>query len=196
MKLIRPLPGIIDFNMLLSSICKIKPHPPFSTVISLYRHLLLLGLRPDHYSLTILANCYCRLGSVHFGLSLLAFTFKLGYQPDVVTFNTLINGFIHSHQLDKSVRLLDKVVNLGFQPDMVTYGSMFKGLCRSGDNAGALKLLENMESYGHYMSDVVIYDTIIDSLCKDQLLPQALHLFKEMKVNGISPNVFTCTTLI
>ncbi|XP_021771753.1 pentatricopeptide repeat-containing protein At2g17140-like [Chenopodium quinoa] len=191
MKLIRPLPGIIDFNILFSSICKIKPHPPFSTVISLYRQLLFLGLRPNIYSLTILANCYCRLNFVDLGFSVLANIIKLGFQPNIVTFTTLINGFIHSNQFEKAVPLLDKILKLGFQPDMVTYGSLFKGLCSSGDNAGALKLLRNMESYGHFMPDVVIYSTIIDSLCKDQLLPQALRLFKEMKVKGISPNVFT-----
>ncbi|XP_021742876.1 pentatricopeptide repeat-containing protein At1g62680, mitochondrial-like [Chenopodium quinoa] len=135
MKLIRPLPDIVDFNQLLSSICKIKPNPPFSTVISLYRDLLFLGLRPNNYSLNILANCYCRLGYVHFGLSLVSYTIKLGYQPDIATFNTLINGFIHSNQLDKAVPLLDKILKLGYQPTLITYGSMFKGLCRSGDNA-------------------------------------------------------------
>uniref|UniRef100_A0A803KNR1 Pentatricopeptide repeat-containing protein n=1 Tax=Chenopodium quinoa TaxID=63459 RepID=A0A803KNR1_CHEQI len=53
-----------------------------------------------------------------------------------------------------------------------------------------------MESYGHFMPNVVIYNTLIDSLCKDNLLPQALRLFKELKVKGISPNVVTYNTLI
>ncbi|KAL2941180.1 hypothetical protein RDABS01_029530 [Bienertia sinuspersici] len=50
---LRPLPHIIDFNQLLSAMCKIKPFPPFSIVISLYRQLLLLGIRPDNFSLTM-----------------------------------------------------------------------------------------------------------------------------------------------
>ncbi|KAH9618474.1 hypothetical protein KSS87_010763, partial [Heliosperma pusillum] len=73
---------------------------------------------------------------------------------------------------------------------------MFKGLCRSGDNAGALRLLRNMESRAPFKPGVVIYNTIIDSLCKDRLLPQALGLFKEMKTTTILPNVITYTTLI
>ncbi|KAL2924688.1 hypothetical protein RDABS01_019454 [Bienertia sinuspersici] len=74
---LRPLPNIIDFNQLLSAMCKIKPFPPFSIVISLYRQLLLLGIRPDNFSLTIMANCYCRL--VDLGFSILASFIKLGY---------------------------------------------------------------------------------------------------------------------
>ncbi|XP_056697404.1 putative pentatricopeptide repeat-containing protein At1g12700, mitochondrial [Spinacia oleracea] len=196
MKSIRPLPSIVDFYILFTAMTKMKPNPPLSTVISLSRQLQLLGLHPDDYSLTILANCYCRLGNVDLGFSILASIIKLGYQPNIVTFTTLINGFIHTDQFNQAVRLLDKIVKLGYQPTLVTYGSMFRGLCRLGDNYGALNLLRNMESHRHCTPNVVIYSTIIDSLCKDQLLPLALHLFKEMKSKRISPNVVTYSTLI
>ncbi|KAL2925714.1 hypothetical protein RDABS01_033898 [Bienertia sinuspersici] len=46
------------------------------------------------------------------------------------------------------------------------------------------------------MPDVVIYNTIIDSLCKAQLLSQALRVLAEMKSKGIPPNVITNTSLI
>ncbi|KMT14278.1 hypothetical protein BVRB_4g076330 isoform B [Beta vulgaris subsp. vulgaris] len=196
MKSLSPLPSIIDFSQLFTAMCKMKPHPPFSTVISLHRQLLLSCLRPDHYSLNILANCYCRLGHVNFGFSILAYIIKLGYQPDIVTFSTIINGLVQSDHLDQAVELLNKIVKLGFQPDLVVYGTMFKGLCRASNNAGALKLLRNMESHGHYTPNVVIYNTIIDSLCKDKLLPQALSLLAEMKTKGIQPDVVTYSTLI
>uniref|UniRef100_A0A803KNS4 Pentatricopeptide repeat-containing protein n=1 Tax=Chenopodium quinoa TaxID=63459 RepID=A0A803KNS4_CHEQI len=192
MKSMRPLPSIIDF-------C----------------------LRPNDYSLTILANCYCRLNSVDLGFSVLASIIKLGFQPNIVTFTTLINGFIHSNQFEKAVPLLDKIVKLGFQPTLVTYGSMFKGLCRSGGNAGALKLLRNMESYGHFMPnhemkvkgispDVVTYNTLIRAkglhdvcaytimikgFCKEGLLAKADELLKNMEDNKCFPNECTFNTI-
>ena len=53
-----------------------------------------------------------------------------------------------------------------------------------------------MESHGHCTPGVVIYNTIIDSLCKDQLLPQSIQLFTEMKTKDIHPDVITYNTLI
>lgn len=103
MKSMRPLPSIIDFNQLFSAMCKIKPHPPFATVISLLRHIESSGIPPNHYSLSILVNCYCRSCRVDFGFSILAKVFKLGHQPNIVIFNTLINGLIHSDQLGEAV---------------------------------------------------------------------------------------------
>ncbi|KAK9692062.1 hypothetical protein RND81_09G238700 [Saponaria officinalis] len=182
----RPRPSIVVFNQLFTAMCKIRPHPPLSTVITFCYQLELSGLRPDRHSVGILANCYSRLGRY----------IKLGYPPDAVIITTLLNGLIASDKLRMAIQLLDKMVKLGIQPTLVTYGAMFKGLCRIGDNAAALRLLRNMESKAPFKPDVVIYNTLIDSLGKDQLLPQALGLFKEMKTKGILPNVITYSTLI
>ena len=43
---------------------------------------------------------------------------------------------------------------------------------------------------------LIIYNTIIDSLCKDRLLNDARDLFLAMKQRGIKPNVVTYTSLI
>ncbi|KAL2895024.1 hypothetical protein RDABS01_010933 [Bienertia sinuspersici] len=73
---------------------------------------------------------------------------------------------------------------------------MFEGLYSRGDNAGVLKLLRNMESHGRYRPNAVVCSTIIDNLCKDQLLPHALPLFAEMKTESIPPDVVTYNTFI
>ncbi|KAK9692118.1 hypothetical protein RND81_09G242000 [Saponaria officinalis] len=192
----RPRPSIVLFTQLFTAMSKIRPHPPLSTIVTFCNQLELSGLRPDSHSVGILANCFCRLGRVDFAFSLFGKHIKLGYPPDVVIITTLLNGLIASDKLRMAIQLLDKMVKLGIQPTLVTYGAMFKGLCRIGDNVGALRLLRNMESKAPFKPNVVIYSTLIDSLCKDQLLPQALGLFKEMKANGILPNVVTCSTLI
>ncbi|KAK9675579.1 hypothetical protein RND81_11G016600 [Saponaria officinalis] len=161
----RPRPCIIVFNQLFAAMCKIRPHPPLYTVVNFCNHLELSGLRPDCHSVGILANCYCRLGRVDFAFTILGKRLKLGYPPDVVIITTLLNGLIVSDKLHHAVRLLDRVVKLGLQPNLITYGAMFKGLCRNGDNAGALRLLRNMESKAPFKPNVVIYSTLIDSLC-------------------------------
>uniref|UniRef100_A0A803KNL2 Pentatricopeptide repeat-containing protein n=1 Tax=Chenopodium quinoa TaxID=63459 RepID=A0A803KNL2_CHEQI len=148
------------------------------------------------HSVGILANCYCHLGRVDFGFSLLAKILKLGYPLDSVIFNTLINGYVHCDKLPQAAHLLNKIVKLGFQPDLIMYNTIVKGLCRIGDNASALAFLKKMQFGCHFKPDIVIYNTIIDSLCKDRLLQEALDLFSSTKSEGIKPNVVTYTSLV
>ncbi|CAL8999376.1 unnamed protein product [Prunus brigantina] len=74
------------------------------------------------------------------------------------------------------------------QPDVVTYGTLVKGFCMKGNNNAAIQLLRKMEEVTCKHGQVV-YNTIIDSLCKDRLVVDALHLFSEMMSKGISPDV-------
>uniref|UniRef100_A0A803KMQ3 Pentatricopeptide repeat-containing protein n=1 Tax=Chenopodium quinoa TaxID=63459 RepID=A0A803KMQ3_CHEQI len=53
-----------------------------------------------------------------------------------------------------------------------------------------------MQSRGNCKPGIVIYNTIIDSLCKDRLLQQAINLFSAMKIEGIQPDVVTYTSLV
>uniref|UniRef100_A0A803KNV2 Pentatricopeptide repeat-containing protein n=1 Tax=Chenopodium quinoa TaxID=63459 RepID=A0A803KNV2_CHEQI len=119
-----PLPSAMDFNHLFIAISKMRPQKHHSVVISLSRQLELSGFRPNKNSLGSLTNCYCHLGRVDFGFSLLGKRIKLGYEPDIVIFTTLINGLIdeNCNNVDKAVKLLDKIVKLGIQPNVVTYG--------------------------------------------------------------------------
>uniref|UniRef100_A0A803KP89 Pentatricopeptide repeat-containing protein n=1 Tax=Chenopodium quinoa TaxID=63459 RepID=A0A803KP89_CHEQI len=143
---LRPLPSVIDFNQLLSAIVKLKRLRPHSTIISLYRKLKLYGIRLDMNSIGILANCYCHLGRIDFGFSLLGKLLKLGYPIDCVIFSTFINGYIQCNKLPQAAHLLNKIVKLGFQPNIVNYSTVVKGLCRIGDNASALNFLRKMQS--------------------------------------------------
>ena len=51
----------------------------------------------------------------------------------------------------------------------------------------AIPLIRDMESGSLCDPNIVIYSTIIDSLCKDKLLDDVFYLFSHMKSRGISP---------
>ncbi|KAK9735655.1 hypothetical protein RND81_04G217800 [Saponaria officinalis] len=86
---LHPPPSIILYNHLFAAMSKIKPNPPSSDIVSLFRRLQLeSGIRLDSCSVGILVNCYCRLGRVDFGFSLLGKLFKLGYPNYGVVFRT------------------------------------------------------------------------------------------------------------
>ncbi|KAL6203391.1 hypothetical protein ACLB2K_027091 [Fragaria x ananassa] len=70
----RPLPSVVRFTQILGQLVKLKQ---FEAVLSLNRQLLLSGIRPNHYTLAIVINCYCRLNRMDYALSVLVHFFKL-----------------------------------------------------------------------------------------------------------------------
>ena len=64
----RHTPPIIQFNKILDSFAKIKH---YSTAVSLSHRLELKGIQPDLITLNILINCFCHMGQINFGFSLL-----------------------------------------------------------------------------------------------------------------------------
>ena len=64
-----------------------------------------------------------------------------------------------------------------------------------GNISAGIKVLRSMEQ-GNCQANVVAYNTIIDSLCKDRQLTEALNIFSEMITKGISPTVVTYNSII
>ncbi|XP_050111937.1 pentatricopeptide repeat-containing protein At1g62910-like [Malus sylvestris] len=186
----RPLPSIFPFTQVLGQLAMLKH---YSTVISLNNQMVVSGIRPDAYTLTIIINCFCHLNQMEFSLSVLGNFFKLGF--DVTTYTTLINGFLLKNREAEAAALFNKMMEKGnCKPDVVTFGTLVKGLCLKGTNTAAIQLLKKME--GACKPDVVVYSTIIDSFCKDTLVVDALNLFSEMTSKGIAPDIITYTSFI
>ncbi|XVF82247.1 hypothetical protein PTKIN_Ptkin16aG0030100 [Pterospermum kingtungense] len=94
-----PRPSLVEFNQLLGTIVRMKH---YQTALSLFKQMESLGIHlHDVYTLSILLNCFCHLGRMGFGFSVLGRMFKLGLQPNIVTFSTLINGLCNGGQAVK-----------------------------------------------------------------------------------------------
>lgn len=91
--------------------------------------------------------------------------------------------------MKEALHFYDHVVAKGFQLDQVSYGTLINGLGKMGETQAALRLLRKIE--GKLVTsntDVVMYSTIIDTLCKDKLVAEAYELYSEMTAKKISPN--------
>ncbi|KVH91263.1 Pentatricopeptide repeat-containing protein [Cynara cardunculus var. scolymus] len=77
------------------------------------------------------------------------------------------------------------IVAYGFKH--VMYNTMIKGLCKFGNNDTPIALLRLMNERG-CKHDVMTHNTVIDSLCKEKMVDDALKLFNEMILHkGILP---------
>ena len=86
----RPLPSVVAFNQLLGKLVKTKH---YSVVISLYKQMGMQGIVPDHYTLSIVMNCFCHLSQMQCSLSVFGNFIKFDYKPDTVTMTTPMKGF-------------------------------------------------------------------------------------------------------
>ncbi|KAH0865294.1 hypothetical protein HID58_082505 [Brassica napus] len=168
----------------------------FQTMID---SLQAIGTAHDHYTLSIVINCFCRRRQLGFAFSVMGKMLKLGYEPGTVTFSTLINGLclegrvseaveLVGRRVSEAMALIDRMMENGCQPDLFTYGPILNRMCKSGNIASALDLIRKME-HRKVKLNAAIYNIIIDSLCKDGSLD-------EMATKGIKADVFTYNSLI
>ncbi|XP_047314669.1 pentatricopeptide repeat-containing protein At1g12775, mitochondrial-like [Impatiens glandulifera] len=197
----RPLPPVIRFNQLLRALFRMKE---YSVSISLFKDMCFKGLPTDQYTMSTAMNCFCRLKQVNAGSTILGFLIKRRYIIDSTFFNILINGLILEGRTAEAIDLFKKLV---IEEDVdsktyneITFGIAIKALCKSNNSKGAVELLNNMHNYG-CKPNLVAYNTLIDSLCKDGFLDDAFILLSQMKSREeeegiITPDVITYTCLI
>ncbi|CAI9111877.1 OLC1v1012208C3 [Oldenlandia corymbosa var. corymbosa] len=181
----RPLPDVIDFNQLVTLVMKMKS---FSVAILMYKSMCAEGIPIDVYTMSMVINCYCREGRVDLGFSVLGALFKVGLMPGVIIFNTILKGLFREHRVREAQELFSKIIYEKLcEPDQVTIGTVIDGLSKVGNTRKAIEVLRAMEN-GDTKPNTIIYNAIIDALCKDKMMDQALGLLFEMIKKGIAPS--------
>ncbi|KAM7462402.1 LOW QUALITY PROTEIN: hypothetical protein LguiA_030523 [Lonicera macranthoides] len=113
-------------------------------------------------------------------------------------------GLFAQYKHSEAKKLLIKLVTeKQMKPDAVTYGTVINGLCKSGNTKIAIELLRSMETLNFEADTMIVfeadtmvywYNMIIDSLCKDRMISDAMNLLVKMTEKGISLNVVTYTS--
>ncbi|GFP95765.1 pentatricopeptide repeat-containing protein at1g62910 [Phtheirospermum japonicum] len=194
MSRMRPLPGVIQFNQLLSRVVDLKE---YSAATYLFKDIYELGISVSGITTNIAINSYCVLGRVDYGFSILGWFFKHGCVPDRA-FNTLLKGLFGENKINEAQELFRKMVREGLcELDVVTYGTVINGLCKAGNTPMAIELLRVMKKGRRICKpNTHIYNMVIDGLCKDRMMYDALKLFDEMSEKVIPPDVATYNALV
>nr|XP_027076945.1 putative pentatricopeptide repeat-containing protein At1g12700, mitochondrial [Coffea arabica] len=167
----------------------------YSSVFPLVRDMCVKGMVVDECTLNVVINCYCLVGRVDLGFSVLGGFFKRGIVPNVVTFNTPLRGLFQEHKALQAHELFKKIIYEKLcEPDEVTSGIVIRGLCQKGNTGTAIDFLRAMEKQKRPCKpNAIIYSTIIDSLCKDKMVDEALAL---LQVYNIVPDVITFSIVV
>ncbi|CAL8082835.1 unnamed protein product [Prunus armeniaca] len=138
-------------------------------------------------------NCLCRMNQVDLGFSVLATILKHGLQPDAYTLNALLRGVCKYRSLSEAMELLRKIEEKGLACCEITYATIINGLCRAGKTCMALEILEQMYEDGRFKPVPQCYNPIIDRLCKESRIDEAMTLFRDMINKSVAPNIISYT---
>ncbi|CAN6580195.1 unnamed protein product [Malus baccata var. baccata] len=190
----KPLPSLWTFSCLFGALSKMKE---YSAVVSMCKQLMCCAqFRPDVCTMNIFLNCLCRLNRVDLGFSVLAITLKYGLQPDSHSISILLHGLCKYSSWDEAMELFKLIEEKGYTCNEITYATMINGLCKAGKTSKALEILMKMWEDGRLKPNQNCYNPIMDSLCKERRIDDALTLFRDMISKSVVPGIITYSTLI
>ncbi|KAL4387276.1 hypothetical protein GQ457_09G010780 [Hibiscus cannabinus] len=165
-------------NQLLGAMVRMKH---YVIVVSLYSQMELTRVSHNTYSLSILIDCFCKLGQMGCGFSVLGKMMKLGVEPN--------------SRIAEALSLFHKMLEEGIQPHLHVYNTILNGLCKTKKVDAAGRFLCMMEDRG-FEPNIIAYTAVIDCFCKNLSLKEALSLFSKLKEKRIRPNTITYSCLI
>nr|GLL49825.1 pentatricopeptide repeat-containing protein At3g22470, mitochondrial-like [Ipomoea trifida] len=171
----RPLPSTIHFTKLLSRVMKMKH---YSIVVSLFQEMRIRGIPIGVYTLNILIDAFRCSDRVDCGFCVLGLFFKCGIEFDDITFNTLLKGLCQDHKIVEVVELFRKSVRENLYT-LNTFNILIDACCRANRVDCGFCVLGMLFKRGIEF-DVITFNTLINGLCLDNKIAEAVELFKKL----------------
>ncbi|KAF8399482.1 hypothetical protein HHK36_015348 [Tetracentron sinense] len=183
-----PQPDIVLFNTMARGYA--RTDTPVRAM-SLFVHILNLGLHPDDYTFPSLLKACASSKALVEGKQVHCLAIKLGLNHNMYVHPTLINMYTECGDVSAARRVFDDIAN----PCVVTYNAMVTGYARSSRPNEALALFRELQASNFKPTDV----TMLSALSSCALLG-ALELGKwiheYIKKNGFEEYVKVNTALI
>ncbi|CAN1794771.1 Pentatricopeptide repeat-containing protein At5g55840 [Linum perenne] len=182
---------VFTYNMLIDDLCR--------TSKSTKGYLLLRNMRnrkipPNEVTYNTLINGFVKEGKVDVATQIFDEMSVFGLSPDSRSYNSLIDGHCNLANFEEAFRLLKMLEASGLRPSEVSYGTLLKGLCRHDKLHLARSLLGRMRI--NKMAGCIAYTTMIDGLCQNGLMDEAVQLLNGMVKEGADPDIITFSVLI
>lgn len=101
-----------------------------------------------------------------------------------VTYNSVISALTLAGKFEDAFTVFTNMKRVGLRPDKFTYTSLLKACVHEGD---LQELLYDMKEQG-VDDDVVLYNTMIRSLCKEGKMAEARTIVTQMESKGVTAN--------
>ncbi|MQL96915.1 hypothetical protein Taro_029593 [Colocasia esculenta] len=187
-------PDTISYDTIIKGLCR-------TGKTRLAIQLLKSGscFKPSLISYNTIFDGLCDEGSLDDALTLMKEMKDKGISPDIITYNTLVKGICRRGNASMALNVLKEMAAKGSscKPNKVTYCTILDCLFKEGYMDDGLKLMEGMNDAG-IPSDLIMYNTLIDGLCRKGDTNLALEVLKKMRVkkNCCKPDVVTYSIII
>ncbi|KAK8570406.1 hypothetical protein V6N13_003089 [Hibiscus sabdariffa] len=163
---------------------------------NVYSKLKAAGFHPDIVCYNSLISGFCKKRKIDKAYEIVKDMEEAGVKPDIVTFNTLIAYFCKVGDFTLALRVMKQMTREGFTPTVTTYGALIHGYCLNGKLDDARKIFDDMSSTAKIPPNTVIYNILIESMCKVNDVKVALSLMDDMKTKGVKPNTATYNAML
>ncbi|KAK7856120.1 pentatricopeptide repeat-containing protein [Quercus suber] len=181
-------PDAIVYYTLISGLSQAGRMDDASSVVSKLKEV---GFCLDTVCYNVLIGGFCQKNKLDKAYETLKDMEEAGVKPDSVTYNTLISYLSKTGNFTTAHRVMRKMIKEGLTPTVVTYGALIHAYCLIGKIDEGMKIFRDMGSASKVPPNTVIYNILIDSLCKNDDVERALSLMDDMKVKGVKPNTTT-----
>ncbi|KAK8529685.1 hypothetical protein V6N13_102589 [Hibiscus sabdariffa] len=191
------------FDVMIGGLCK---NNELEKALSLYSEMKELGINPDFGILTKLISSFSEKEE-ELDRLLQACWEDVSSQPKNLLYSSVLEGLVRNGSIDTAYNLLRMVMgnnrNGGSvlakcfldEKEVITlnsnsFTSVINGLLDAGEVDMALTLFREMIQFGCNPS-LLLYNGLIDALCKLNRLEESYDLLRQMKETGLEPTNFT-----
>ncbi|PIN11022.1 hypothetical protein CDL12_16392 [Handroanthus impetiginosus] len=158
-----------------------------------FSELLLLGLRPNHYTLSLVLSICAAISDLQCGKQVHAYVLKFGYSFNTLLGNALVALYSKCGALYLSLRVFEKMI----EKDTVSWNSIISAYAQHGQGKEAIRWFEAMQydSSGAVRPDKATFTAVLSACSHSGLVADGIQIFNLM-VNdfAIEPEIhhFSC----
>jgi len=123
-----PIPSLITYNLLLSSLVR---QNQYKYALSIYKIMIETNIIPDLITLNIIIICHYQIGRLDYALKVFEGMEEHGYLPNVVSFTTLIKGHCKKFRVEDAIKVFNQQRMKQQAPSIVTYNTLIDGLYKA-----------------------------------------------------------------
>lgn len=138
--------------------------------------LLQSGMRPNHYTLSIILNIYASNSDLRHGKQMHAYILKFGHFSHVLIGNSLIAFYAHVGALHWSLRVFQSMVH----KDIVSWNSMISAYAQNGEGSEAMNCFRDMQFSGKIRPDKATFTAVLSACSRSGLVADGIQIFSAM----------------
>ncbi|CAO2830270.1 unnamed protein product [Amaranthus hypochondriacus] len=149
---------------------------------------------PDKVSYGILVKSYCEKGEPEMGLQTLKEMEDKGIEITAVTFTTIMDSLYKKGKINDADHVWHEMVKKGCSIDVAAYNVRI-GHVHGNEPEDVKALIEEMDAVG-LIPDMISYNHLLTSYCRNGRMDEAMKLYKDLEANGYKMKAATFRILI